>query len=325
MKAVLLLALAIATQGCSSSSNQTIGTDRAASASASSHTPKDPLAGAPPWQAIPVPPADVSAEINKSGREPYAGKTGVLTGRVTMTGAEAPATSFSFPTDGSCPEASATYGKAFRVGPDKGLADALVTVIGYDAFVPPATNTVTMKAHGCAFEKRTVAMTFGQKLDIINTDRRGSYTPFLDGAPYRAVMLAVPDGDPVHLYPFKPAVNYVLRDFQGRDFLQADVLVLKFSTLDVTTLDGRYRIDRIPVGKVTVNAFLPALTKSVEKTIEIKEGENLLDLELAYDPTTDKIAVHPPGPFARGSDPTREAAAEGKFGAPPKIPRDVPR
>jgi len=331
------LAILTLASGCSSAADKTIGTTGAKAEASSSNAPtsangpptkSDTVASdAPAWQGIPKPPAEVMSAINRSGRAPYEGKTAVLKGHVTITGDDPPASEMALPTDGSCPEAAATYGKAFRVGQDHALADALVTVTDYDAFVPPERPAVTVKARGCAFDRRTVGMTFGQRLEIVNDDAHGSYMPFLDGAEYRAVMMAVAHGDPIKLYPFQPAINYVLRDYQGRDYLQADVLVLKFSTLDVTGLDGSYTIGRIPVGKVTVNAYLPAIGKSVEKKVEVHEGDNTLDLELTYDKATDKVRARPPGPFARGTDPNREAVAEGKFGAPPKRPskNEVPR
>ncbi|NUP12807.1 MAG: hypothetical protein HOW73_42760 [Polyangiaceae bacterium] len=331
--AVVLLA------GCSTSNDVTIGSSEPAEppATAVGSAPKAMFPGAqtatvpavaadaPAWLGVPRPTEEILSVINKSNRQPYAGKTGILKGRVTIKGDPAPASEEKFPPKG-CPEASATYGKAFRVGQDDALADALVTVTGYDAFVPPDKPAEKVKVHGCAFDKRTVALTFGQRLEVLNQDPKASYTPYLDGSEYRAVMVAIPDGDPVKLYPNKPAINYVLRDYQNRPFLKADVLVLKFATHDVTGLDGKYEIGRIPVGKVKVDAYLPSTGKHVEKEIEIKEGDNALDLELTFDAAADKVVATRPDPWVRGTDPTKEAATDGKWPAlPKKAPKDVPR
>ncbi len=314
-----LAAAALAVASCKTSNDVSIGSASAAAPAASAS------AAAPGWLGVPRPSAEVLAVINKSGREPYSGLTGTLKGRVTMKGDPAPPSSETFPAEG-CPQAAPTYGKAFRVGQDSALADAIVMVAEYDAFVPPDKPAVQVKAAGCAFDARTVAMTFGQRLEVLNEDAKGTYTPYLDGAEYRAVMLAMPGGDPVPLYPNKPAINYVLRDFQGRGFMAADVLVLKFSTLDVTGLDGRYEIGRIPIGKVSVDVYLPALDKHVIKQVEIAGGDNTLDLEMSFDAATDKVVARRPDPWTRGTDPNREAAPEGKFGASPKrAPKDAPR
>lgn len=316
--ALFLLASSGLGAGCSSKTT--------AEASSSAPSPSTDAA----WIGIPKSSTEVLGVINKSGREPYAGPTGTLKGRVTITGDAAPDVEWSYP-----PECGAfareTYGKAFRVGPNKELADALVTVTGYDAFVPPAEPAVKVDVHDCAFDKRTIALGFGQRIEVSSSDTKGniSYTPFLDGAEYRAVMMVVGGGEPVKLYPLKPAVNYVLRDFQGRKFMQADVLALKYATHDVTKLDGSYEIGRIPAGgKVTVTVWLRAINKEIQKEIEIVSGENTLDLELTFDKAADKVASRPPDPFERGADPEKEAAKPGEFGgAPPprKIPKDVPR
>lgn len=288
-----------------------------------------PAPSADAWIGIPKSAADVLGVVNKSGREPYTGPTGTLKGRVTITGDAAPDVEWTYPPEcGTL--ARETYGKAFRVGPNNELADALVTVTGYDAFVPPAEPAVKVDVHDCAFDKRTIALGFGQRIEVASSDTKGniSYTPFLDGAEYRAVMMVVGGGEPVKLYPLKPAVNYVLRDFQGRKFMQADVLALKYATHDVTKTDGTYQIGRIPAGKVTVTVWLRSINKEIQKEIEIASGDNTLDLELTFDKASDKVASRPPDPFERGADPNKEAAKPGEFGgAPPprKIPKDVPR
>lgn len=259
--------------------------------------------------------SEVDAVINKSKREPYAGKTGTLTGRITMKGDPAPSTSWTYPQD--CAEASGTYGRAFRVGQDNALADVLVSVTGYDAFVPAQGPALSVKISGCAFDKRTYAMAFGQRIEVSNTDLKGSFMPVLDPSEYRAMNIAMPKGAPVKLYAYKPGINYVLRDIQGKEFMQADVFVLKFATLDTTGLDGRYKISGIPVGKVQVAALLPVLDKGDKKDFEIKEGENTLDFELSYNAKEDKIVERPPSPWMRGLGTASATPSAGKSGAPP--------
>jgi hypothetical protein len=62
------------------------------------------------------------------------------------------------------------------------------------------------------------------------------------------------------------------------------VFVVKYATHDVTSLDGRYEIKNIPVGKVKLNAMLPATQQVVEKDVEIKAGQALeLNLEIPFD------------------------------------------
>jgi hypothetical protein len=249
------------------------------SAAASADAPVDPkrvgvVAG-------PYPSAKVAAAVNPRNALPYAGPTGTVRGVVRLTGDPAPPTSFAFPS--KCGEASATYGKLFRVGQGGTLADALVTVIGYDGFVAEVHEAKRVAIHGCAFSKRTLAVTYGQRIEVTNTDAIESYMPYLDGAPSKAVMVAVPGGEPIKLYPAEPAAQYKLRDELDKPWLTADVFVLKFPTHDVTGLDGRYEITRVPAGHVRVSVYLPAIEWRADKELDVKEGDNVADFELAYE------------------------------------------
>ncbi|KYG03645.1 hypothetical protein BE21_50625, partial [Sorangium cellulosum] len=218
---------------------------------------------------------------NPKRHAPYSGPTGTLKGRVTIKGDPPPDTGLSFPT-GKCGEAAATYGRLFRVGQQNAVADALVTVVNYSGHVPEREEAEKVTIHGCAFSTRTVAMTFGQRLEVANLDLLEPYMPNLEGAPFMAVLVAMPQGEAVKFFPPQPGY-YHLVDKMPKPFLKAEVFVLKFATHDVTGLDGQFEIKNIPVGKVLTAALLPAIDQDVKKEIEIKEGENTLDFELNFD------------------------------------------
>jgi hypothetical protein len=235
----------------------------------------------------------VAKVVNKDGAPPYAGPVGTLRGVVRMEGDASPSSDLPIPA--GCGEGAATYDKLFRVGQDKALADAMVAVTGYKGFVPAREAAKKVTIQGCAFNKRTVVATFGQRIEVANLDKTRSYMPYLDGGVYSAIMVAVPSGDPVRLYAQEPG-RYMLRDMLPKEFLVADVFVLAYPTHDVTGLDGRYEIPGIPVGPVKVNAYLPVLNKTVEREIEIKEGVNELELSLSFDAKKDLTPQAPPKP-----------------------------
>jgi hypothetical protein len=253
----------------------------AAPNSTSSAAPSASAPAAPFAIGIPLPAANIAKVVNPNNAEPYKGPTATLRGAVRIKGDPPPTTNLTFPAD-KCGEAAATYGKLFRVGLEGAAADVLVTVLGYKQFVPAREEAKKITIHGCAFNRRTVAMTFGQRLEVANIDQIESYMPYLDGAPRRATMVAVPRGAPVKLSPLEGNAHYMLRDEMAKPFLTSDVFVLNFSTHDVTALDGQYEIQGIPVGKVNVTAFLPAIDNEVEQSLELKEGLNTLDLEIVY-------------------------------------------
>lgn len=224
----------------------------------------------------------ISLTVNPENEPAYSGPTGSVRGIVTATGDLPPvATKHLAQIKGKCPEAREAYGHVFREGMMRSLADVLVAVTGYSGYVPATESKRTVSARGCAFSTRTIALTFGQALDVVSKDGEG-YAPNLLGSHMQAQMLALPGGAPSTLYPPQPG-HYELTD-SIKVFMLADVFVVKYATFDVTSLDGRYEIKGIPVGKVRLNALLPATNASIEKEIEIKAGETLeMPLELRFD------------------------------------------
>jgi hypothetical protein len=224
----------------------------------------------------------VSKVVNPENQPAYTGPTGIVRGVVTGTGDLPPvATAHLAKIKPPCPEGRETYGHVFREGMMRSLADVLVAVTGYSGYVPAKEAKQTVGARGCAFSTRTIAVTFGQTIDVVSKDGEG-YVPNLLGAHMQAQLLALPGGVPSTLYPPEPGHYWLTDDLKV--FMMADVFVLKYSTLDVTSLDGRFEIAGIPVGKARISALLPATGVVVEKDIEIKPGETLeLPLQLAFD------------------------------------------
>ena len=282
----LLGAAALVVTGACNKDAAPTSTTASASPSASVVAPAAP--SAPFGIGVPLPAANIAKVVNPNNAEPYKGPTATLRGTVRIKGDPPPNTNLTFPAD-KCGEAAATYGKLFRVGLEGAAADVLVTVLGYKQFVPAREEVKKVTIHGCAFNRRTIAMTFGQRLEVANIDQIESYMPYLDGAPRRATMVAVPRGTPVKLFPLEGNAHYMLRDEMAKTFLTSDVFVLNFATHDVTGLDGQYEIRDIPVGKVNVAAFLPAIDQAAEQSLELKEGTNTLDLELVYPKKKDEV------------------------------------
>jgi hypothetical protein len=231
---------------------------------------------------LPAPVEQVSRTVNPRNLPVYAGPTGNVSGVVIMTGNPAPATPEHLAkVKGACPEAREAYGHLFREGMMRSVADVLVAVTGYEGYVPAREPKQTVAALGCAFNTRTIAITFGQTIDVVSKDGE-AYVPNLLGSKMQAQLLALPGGAASTLYPPSPG-HYLLTD-DIKLFMLADVFVLSYSTHDVTGLDGRYQIKGIPVGKARISALLPSTQALVEKDIEIKAGETLdLPLSLKFD------------------------------------------
>jgi hypothetical protein len=232
------------------------------------------LSDAGPLVAIPMPTASVAALVNPQSLPAYDDETGSVEGTIFVTGATPTATPADF---SKCPAAEAEYGHAYREGAAKTpggprpLADAIVAITGYSGFFVRETAEVKpVTIVDCGFSARTATMTLGQRLEVKNLTRE-YFTPLIEPAPNFVVMMAPPFGDAVKIYPKKPG-RYRLLD-RDRKYVVADLFVFLHPLHGVSDLSGSYRIDGIPVGKVTVNTSHPQIPSSeASRDVEIKAG-----------------------------------------------------
>lgn len=268
---------ALALVGCKKS-EKPAQTDRSAPAASSTAAPAHP---AP--RTLVVPAEEITKTNNPKGTPPYAGPTGTVSGVVRLTGdavPELPELKKKMPR-GKCLGAPAVHGVLLREGDGRGVADVLVAITGYEGFVVPREMSQTVTVKNCALSTRTVAMTFGQTLEIENLGPE-AVTPQLIGSPAKALLVAIPGGKPLSFTPPKPG-RYQLVD-RSHDFASADVYVLSYPTAAVTDTAGHFRIDGIPVGKAKLNAFLPQTGQTISQEVNVESGQELkLELKLAFD------------------------------------------
>lgn len=220
--------------------------------------------------------------VNPTNQKPYVGPTGTVKGVVRASGDPAPELpNILAKIEPSCDRARSVYGVLFREGKGRELADALVAVTKYDGYVPAKEVEVKVWGKGCAWDKRTYVMTYGQRLQIHGVDKR-PYVPELLGQPMPAQLFVLPTAPPVQIAPQKPG-RFQLVDSM-RLFSVSEVYVLPYATADVTELDGVFEIKGIPVGEVQVNALLPQTGATLGKTVTVKANETtIVDFELPFD------------------------------------------
>lgn len=271
---VLLLSAACDSNGqAPPAASVSAGASAAPSASA---VPVAKLAGG-----VPIAPSVVERVVNPKREPAYAGPVGHVAGSVSLSGDPTPVDPERGAIPADCLAARETYKHSFREGIMRSVADVFVAVTGYNGYLPAREDAITVNASGCAFDTRTVGLTFGQALDIVSKDRR-PYVPELLGSRAKAQLVVTPGGDPVRLYPERPG-RYVLVDSM-RTFATAEVLVVAYRTFDVTGLDGKFEIKDVPVGKVKLSALLPEAMLTTEREITIEAGKTTnVDLELVFD------------------------------------------
>jgi hypothetical protein len=220
--------------------------------------------------------------VNNATKQPvYQGASGAIEGTVTITG-DAPPDMLPYldkiPPD--CEIGKQIYGKLFREGPGRTVADVLVAATGYKGYLRASSDHVRLDARNCGWAKKTVALTFGQRIEVQSKDAR-PYIPQLLGGTPGALLVAVPRGEPVPVFPQEPG-HYVLIDAM-RLYSKADVFVVRYPTFDVTGEDGHYRIEGIPIGPVTVSALLPSTSGTASRQVTVVANETTkLDLAIAF-------------------------------------------
>ena len=237
---------------------------------------------------FPIPRTSVDLVLNPKGLPPYEGPTGSVEGNVYVTGPAAPNVAID---TSRCPAAIDTYGKAFREGAplpngSRPLADAAVVVVGYSDFYIPSradAKRVVIDAN-CAYPSRTITLTFGQRLEVVNQSKL-LFGPLISQDSSVAVMLAPPEehGDPVKLYP-RQAGYFTLAD-RMQSFVREDLYVFRHPLHTVSDLDGHYRIDGLPVGALKVGVHHPGVVADAEAPVDVVANVvQRVDLTVTYKP-----------------------------------------
>jgi hypothetical protein len=235
----------------------------------------------------------VDSVVNPQHLPVYSGPTGSVEGTILVIGPAAPDVKVDTT---QCPAAIDTYGKLFRDGTPaapngpRPLADAVVIAVGYGGYYVPESRQAEKVSIGlnCAYPKRTITMTFGQRLEVSNQSKY-PFAPMIESEVSPAVMMTAPlgMGDPVRLYPRRPG-HTAMGDLM-QPFVRQDLYVLRYPLHTVSDGDGRYRIDGVPVGKMSVRALHPTVGSEAQISVDIAANVVAkVDLTLEYAPKAPK-------------------------------------
>jgi hypothetical protein len=208
----------------------------------------------------------------------YAQDAGSLSGRITYAGAPPPKKKLDVSKDKEVCGKNEIYDESLVVGPDKGLKNAVVTVLGAKGGTF-ASQKVELDQKGCQYVPHVVVVPTTGQLDILNSDGI-LHNIHTHSTANPAINVAQPKFKKVLTQKFtKPEIIKAACDAHG--WMSGWIVVTDHPFVAVTDDKGNFAIKDIPPGKYTVEIWQETLGKQVkEVTIKAKEDVKLT-LELA--------------------------------------------
>jgi hypothetical protein len=211
----------------------------------------------------------------------FAGDTGGVAGKVSLSGTVPPTQKAKLSTDPKC---AALHEDGLELQPvrvkDGGLADVLVYVKSALAgSYPPPAEPVVLDQTGCEYQPRMVVLMAGQPLRIRNSDdtlhnihpRPTVNKGFNIGQPRKGMVSTKTFETPELMIPTSCEVHPWMRTY---------ISVLAHPFFAVTREDGSYEIRALPDGEYEVEAVHGQLS-SVTAKVGVKDGKtSKLDLTL---------------------------------------------
>ncbi len=203
---------------------------------------------------------------------------GSLSGRITYTGSPPPKKKLEVTKDKEVCGKGDIYDEALVVGPDKGLKNAVVTVVGAKGG-KFASQKAELDQRGCVYTPRVVVVPTTGQLDILNSDGvlHNIHTHSTANPP---INKAQPKFKKVLTEKF-PKPEIVKATCDAHNWMTGWIVATDHPFVAVTDDKGAFAIKDIPPGKYKVEIWHETLGKQAkEVTIKGKE-EAKLSVEMA--------------------------------------------
>jgi plastocyanin len=203
---------------------------------------------------------------------------GQVAGRITFEGAAPKPAAVRMESDPNCkPQGAGANDETVVVGSDGALQNVFVYVkdgLGNLRF-PVPSNTVLLDQEGCQYVPHVLGVQVGQSLEVLNSDptlHNVHATPkanqeFNTGQPITGMKHTHQFSTREVMVPFKCDVHPWMRAWVG---------VLDHPFFAVTGADGSFRLEGLPPGTYTVEAWHESLgTQTQSVTIGAKESKDI--------------------------------------------------
>lgn len=207
-----------------------------------------------------------------------ASSSGVISGRVVFTG-DAPAQKKIKVTKDNEKCGTEISSEELIVGADKGIANAVVSVVGLKGAPPKPASPATIDQKGCVFRPHVAIVGVGAPLDILNNDGvlHNFHTASTKNPPLNR---AQPGFRKKMSETFKqPETMKVTCD--AHPWMSAWVIVTDHPYVSATDNGGNFKIAEVPPGNHTIEVWHESLGK-ITKTVTVKAGEETkVNIELS--------------------------------------------
>jgi plastocyanin len=165
------------------------------------------------------------------------------------------------------------------VGSDKGIQNAVVSVVGLKGAPPKPANPPTVDQKGCVFHPHVLIAPVGVGIDILNSDGilHNFHTSGVKNSP---INRAQPGFRKKMTETFNQA-EIMKVSCDAHSWMSAWIVVTDHPYLDATDSNGAFKITDVPPGNHTIEVWHETLGK-VTKTVAVKAGEEAkVTLELS--------------------------------------------
>ena len=165
------------------------------------------------------------------------------------------------------------------VGSDKGIQNAVVSVVGLKGAPAKSDKSFTLDQKGCVFRPHVVIVPVGAPVDILNSD--GVLHNFHTQSTKNSPMNKAQPGFKKKMTETFAQAETIKINCDAHSWMSGWIVVTDHPYIDATDGGGAFKITDVPAGSHTIEVWHETLGK-ITKTVTVKAGEETkINLELA--------------------------------------------